>query len=432
MRGKIMADYDLIEIAYASDDRFAELMCVSMASILTNTQQLCRFHILQTGLSDESVKKVCSLGERFPHGQWQIHHIDAELFDGFDYSLYSIEAYFRVILPDILPDVDKIIYIDCDTVAEGDIKEIWDVQLGDNIAAAVSDKAYKVLLKRKAILDIKPHEPYFNSGVMLLDLQKMRNERFLEKFIECTPHINEKIKSAGERCYPDQDPLNYLMRGRFTLLPPRMNAQSNGRLFEEHCATLDEWADSVNDPLIIHYNRSYKPAFLKRQFIPSENWERYYDYKKLTAYYDEAEDSRRTAEYKRLEKKANCGLIKPSEYLGRNQFRIINEAAVHVSHISKGKKIAFWGKGKYLETIMVLFAANGVYADKVVDGLESNMNSEIFGYKVEKPDALNDGDYLIVLCMLKVAPAIYSEIELLGLDHYHVFNNYHKKINEPL
>lgn len=425
---KTISSENIIEIAYASDEKYAEMMCVSMVSLLMNTKKRCRFHIIESRLSQETIAKICSLKERFPDAYWEIHTVDLDIFSEYDVKSFSVEAFYRVLLANILPKSNKAIYLDCDTVVTGDIADLWNIELDSCLAAAAPEKNRKDFDKKKKILEMDCNDVYFNSGVLVLNLYQMRKENILDKFIKCIPHIYHEYISNSLPWFVDQEPLNYLFKKRLVKLPPRMNAMHEWIYHDIEYMSLDDWVDSVKNPLILHYIARPKPAFLSYQIQPCENWELYYFYKNLSPYSDIENDERRIAEYKRLEKNTREGL-----FLGiqPNYLLAVKDSAKQVKELLKEKKLAFWGFGMYLQTIMVEFADMGLSADVIVDGLPEKQGEKVFGSTVKNPDVLRGKDYFVVISMVNPPRTVFSMLSSLGIgenDIFHIFSQLRKQI----
>lgn len=104
-------------------------------------------------------------------------------------------------MTEFLPkSLDKIIYSDVDVVVLGSLRELWETPIDDAFVAAVPDQ--EVIPKHKSELGLSDDYKYFYSGNLLINLKKWREEHVLEKLLEISLEIKDKIE------YPDQDPLN--------------------------------------------------------------------------------------------------------------------------------------------------------------------------------------------------------------------------------
>lgn len=145
----------------------------------------------------------------------------------------SLATYFRLLIPALLPPLlTKAIFLDSDIVINGSLSDLWDTQMGGHPIAAVSDRNLDQQRKR---LGMSPDSPYFNAGVLLIDLEQWRNEEILDKGLRFATTNAEKLDNW------DQDVLNHLFENRVLLLHPRWNAMA-------HLWGLDpEWLKAQGD-----------------------------------------------------------------------------------------------------------------------------------------------------------------------------------------
>jgi len=129
---------------------------------------------------------------------------------------YSEAASFRLLLPELLPDYDKILYLDCDVIIRQDMVALYrDTDIGDNYLAAIYEAPIEGQAERIKALGCTPGQ-YFNSGVLLMNLRQMREES-----------VSERLLRACEKEYmefPDQDALNQVCQGRVLPLNPVYNS----------------------------------------------------------------------------------------------------------------------------------------------------------------------------------------------------------------
>ena len=142
----------------------------------------------------------------------------------FENSRLTVGALYRLFVPQILPNtVNKIIYLDSDIIVNLGIKELWQIDLGDKILAAVPEiLTYKTVDMKPGFRlcadDIVKCEDYFNSGVLLIDLRILRGE---EDTIMNGAKFTAKYHWFGG--YGDQDILNYCFSTRALKLPIKFN-----------------------------------------------------------------------------------------------------------------------------------------------------------------------------------------------------------------
>ncbi len=162
---------------------------------------------------------------------------------------YTEAASFRLLLPEILPECDKILYLDCDVVVRQDMGRLYrETDLGNNYLAAVYEAPIEQQAARFEALGCKADE-YFNSGFLIMNLELMRKEGVSSKLLEaCKVDYLE---------FPDQDALNQVCKGRALPVSPVFNGirtfflpQYKADFVKEYSAAL--W-DEVQVSGNIHY-----------------------------------------------------------------------------------------------------------------------------------------------------------------------------------
>ena len=129
---------------------------------------------------------------------------------------YTEAASLRLILPELLPELDRVLYLDCDIIVRQDLARLWEeTELGDNYLAAIYEAPIENQAERFRALGCDPNR-YFNSGFLLMNLAQMRAENVSEKLLEAcrVPYLE----------FPDQDALNQVCQGRVLPLSPLYNS----------------------------------------------------------------------------------------------------------------------------------------------------------------------------------------------------------------
>ena len=159
-------------------------------------------------------------------------------------DFFTLTIYYRLFIPAMFPEYDKAIYIDSDVVLPGDISEMYAYDLGENLIGACRD--YSVQKVPEFIDYIENgagvgREEYINSGVLLMNLKKLREAELDRRFMEL---LN---KYHFDTIAPDQDYLNVMCRGKILYLPECWDAMPKQGEPEIEC------------PKLIHYNLFFKP-----------------------------------------------------------------------------------------------------------------------------------------------------------------------------
>ena len=171
---------------------------------------------------------------------------------------FGKENYFRLFLNDFV-DTDKIIYLDCDMIVQSSIEELWETNLNNYIFGAVRDS-----LVDGSHLNINKEIKYFNSGMLLINLKKWKENKIKENCLKYVKQNYEKIK------YVDQDGLNYLAQGKWLELNAKFNNQLNNNILNKKIK-----------PVIIHFNGGNKPWKFESL---GEYKKRYWEYRNKTKF----------------------------------------------------------------------------------------------------------------------------------------------------
>ena len=217
-----------------------------------------RFTLLGLNLSSGDEERVQALGRRLGCRIEVIQIGYDEVERGTTRASYISKATFmRLLIPKLVPDEDRVIYIDSDALVTGSLLPMWQSEMGDNILAGAPNGIGAGAELEMAARGITP-ETYFNAGVLVINLRLMEAEDVAER---CFRFLEDP---AVERYHSDQSALNEICRGRVLMLPPVFNVQP--RKVELHGAGLKPG----DRPVIVHYTGFDKPWF-KKVFL-GEAW----------------------------------------------------------------------------------------------------------------------------------------------------------------
>jgi len=437
---------EVIHVVYCLDDGYAEHTCVSMTSMLANTKSNVHFHVISNRLSDENKAKLSYLSKSFPHGSWSFYRMDFDT-SGFviEPTRYlTVETYYRFFIPKILPELERVIYIDGDTVIIGDISELWNEYLEDGIVAGVVQNPGDPEEHLK-IFGSKYYR-YFNAGVLLLKLEEFKKLYTLETLPAMIVDLYEKFKSNNVLWCADQEVLNYLFNGEkyAKFLNCKYNLADYGSNFYyslcgQNSRSLREWNNANNSPIIVHYGGPQKPWHLGNELMLSLRWRLYYKYKVLTPFYDSL-DEKRIAEYDRRELLTKTESLMPTRLYIQWFWRdIFIHSAKCVKQVIGNRKLVYWGASKHITHIMVTFTSEDLYPDIVVDGLAANWGEAVFEYTVQPAEILRGKaeEFFVVLCMetKQARDTVIKLLEEYGYDEngfVHAYAEAYERENRPL
>ena len=166
-------------------------------------------------------------------------NIDESLFEDYKniktHSYITLPAYYRLKIASLLPEVDRIIYFDCDIVINNSLKSLFKINLGSNPFGGVRDINKRMLKKNPG---------YINSGMLVMDLKNMREQNVEEELFTWTKEHFDTIKTG------DQEIINEALKGRIKIIDDEWNVQSSN---------FTNRSSYTNNPKVIHYVARKKP-----------------------------------------------------------------------------------------------------------------------------------------------------------------------------
>lgn len=269
-----------IPIVYATDNNYAKHVSVSIQSIIENSNSLnyLIFFILVDSGFDEQNKQL--LREQVNRSGHSIEFINMkEAFKDAKTSIahISYHTFYRLQLPKILSYLNKLIYIDADTIVLKDIATLYDNDIRDSYFGGVKALAFDNK-KHKNRLGIDT-DKYINAGVLLVNNRLLIKDNLLVKFNELVKH---------EYDCQDQDIINIAAYRKIKTLPTKFNLMTKykndyERFIKENKISQKEYNEAISDPTIIHYADKIKPWDDKSSWLAAHYWK----YAKKTPFYIE-------------------------------------------------------------------------------------------------------------------------------------------------
>ncbi|MBQ0015680.1 MAG: glycosyltransferase family 8 protein [Bacteroidales bacterium] len=249
-----------IHILCAANDAYGAYCGLMLTSLLQNNRRhVVHIYILSSDMGQSNRLRFDTLAQQY-HQHIAILPIDSSDYSmlpiGSRFSNISVEAYFRLKAPSLLPQCDRVLYLDCDMVVCGDLEALWNTDLSNYAMAAVPDTTL-MLHKCFPRLGYPMQDGYFNSGMCLFNLDYMRQMDFENRVRDFMQHHVDKI------LFHDQDILNVVCRGHIKAVSPRWNLLE---CFLRKNPPIVEWQKEELlqcrfNPIIIHYASLRKPWF---------------------------------------------------------------------------------------------------------------------------------------------------------------------------
>ncbi len=295
-----------MHIFFAINNAYTRHLCVTIASILKNSTPLddfC-FYVLNNGdITKESKNKILELCN-LKQFELEFITVDDTLFNECKMSEacphITRETYYRYIIPQFKPNLEKSLYLDCDLIVEDSLNLLWNTDLKDNYVGAVEEFWLGAKNYYKENFDI---DHSFNAGVLLINNKKWIEDNIAEKLFINTEILNLQ----GKNKWQDQDVLNYTFKDRWLMLDPICNLQSSCFMHKNATSYSDKKINiAIQYPSIIHYTGGGKPWLVLGCGHPL--WQRYWEYIKFTPYKE-----KHNTEYQELLRKSSLGLYGAKE-----------------------------------------------------------------------------------------------------------------------
>ena len=240
-----------IPIFFTIDDSYAPFLAVALNSAIKNSdpQRNYKAIVLYQDLGADNISRLQSLQtENFKIELMPIRAnmeaLDDRMSNRLRCDYFTLTIYFRLFIPSMFPQYDKGIYIDSDVVLTDDISKLFDIDIGENYIGACNDLSIAdipplVAYTEKAV-GVNAKE-YINSGVLLMNLKKMRDDDLEGHFLSL---LN---KYHFDSIAPDQDYLNAMCNGKIYYLEEKWDTMPN------------DAKPMLTETSLIHYNLFSKP-----------------------------------------------------------------------------------------------------------------------------------------------------------------------------
>lgn len=218
-------DEDVIHIGFGLHDKdghYSVWVGTAMQSIIDHTDSKLCFHILHDEtVSEENKRKLQQVAHQ-KGDSIQFHFIDSSIFDDVKERLhrFTVGTMFRLMLPEMLPNLNKIIYLDADLFVNRDVKELWDIDVSNYFVAGVRDygTCHHTFTPYPVQEGIVNRQNYINAGVLILNLDKIRSYGNMKN-----QSIQYLIDNPDSSLF-DQDALNVIYKDSILLLEEKWNS----------------------------------------------------------------------------------------------------------------------------------------------------------------------------------------------------------------
>lgn len=277
----------MINVMYATDENYAEIMCVSILSLLeSNMDSKFHFYLVLDSVTDESSEKIRAMILDKGSEVTFIPKPDIRGMLGVSLNTlrWSDSAYSRLFLKELFGDppvIDKLLYIDCDTIITDSLRSLWETDISDYLGAGCWECMSNM---HKRIVGADKRSNYINTGMLLINVR-----RWVEEDIQDL--VSEFIqKYKGNTEYVDQGVINGTVSNRFRIVDPRYNMTALGYDFSyeemriyrkpQFGYSKEVWERAVENPAVVHFTTSFlsiRPWFYGSMHPYAAKWKEVHD-----------------------------------------------------------------------------------------------------------------------------------------------------------
>lgn len=286
-----------ISIFISGDDNYAPYMAVLIASACYNTSSFLKFYIIGDPVFDFTKRQIISMKKNFKN--FDIEFLDVDMYKYFGSfkkansfkaaPYWSNTTYARILIPQLKPDIHKVINLDSDVLILGDLQEMIDIEMDGYAIAAVPDN-YMIndcLVNSGNYLDFSNEmtKKYFNAGVLILDCDQWRKKHITDELFKIYNRYNKKIK------YVEQDLLNKYFDNNYKIINTKFN------LMNSSISTLIEVPNMFKgipykkwDCVVRHFEGPMKPWNYDERIYPDYicntlNFDEFWFYAEMTPFF---------------------------------------------------------------------------------------------------------------------------------------------------
>ena len=229
---------DKIVLMFAIDNKYVRPLAVAIKSILNYFPKNRELEIIvgNVNISQENKNK---LNEIYPI---RFVNVDISRVKNIKINIvyHSSAIFARLLMPEILKNIDKALYMDCDIIVQDDITRLWDMDISNHVLAAAQDYT---ILERDGYI-------YFNSGILLMNFDLWRKKKVSKKAIK---YVSKNITN-----FTDQDAMNHILKGDYLRISKKWNT--------------NPISGEIDGLKIIHFLGSEKPWWYKSKMKITPLW----------------------------------------------------------------------------------------------------------------------------------------------------------------
>ena len=260
MKGANKVQKSIIPVVFAADENYVPYCGVAISSLIKHTSidNEYKIYVLYDRLPSSDIIRLERLTTANAAVQCVCVHEAMQARTAREYNHLTIASAYRLVITDMLPQYDKIIYLDSDIVIRADIAQLYDMDIGDNILGAAhgcydhakTEFMHSYITKR---LKIKI-DNFFNAGILIINTKAFREENIAEKCFSL-------LRGRRKLVFMDQCALNIVCENRVFFIPKEWNYEWLFLFFPESSMKRNPEAvfEILSNPALVHYSGIEKP-----------------------------------------------------------------------------------------------------------------------------------------------------------------------------
>lgn len=239
---------DVQHVAFCISDNYSSIVAVTLQSFVDHhtNESVFIFHIVSEALSADNLAYLKSVIAQRSSWLLVYHPIEEKALAHIPTGPFTIHAWYRIFLDKLLPDhVDKVLYLDADTLIASSIDELFQIPL-ENMAICAAKDQQNFITATKQRIGLPQQQTYVCSGVLLMNLSYWREHNIAQQILDWA------IANAHRLGCPDQDAINVVLREKTVVLPAKWGIIARNFLYDAFYQT-EEAAEAYHHPCIIHY-----------------------------------------------------------------------------------------------------------------------------------------------------------------------------------
>ena len=235
-----------MKVAFAANNEYVPHLEIALFSLLRNNQtHSFAIYILSSDITKKSEKKLRKVCDHFGNASIEVVDMSGRFDSLKTLAHFSRDMYSRYLLSEILSRDERVLYLDGDILVTGDVSELYFSDISDSYVAGIRDHgiAKPMFKEYMRTLGLKGSD-YINSGVLVMNLEKIRQDNKVKALIDKTAELSDIIQ------HPDQDVINIIFKNKITYMGSVWNFQDEDRKNN---------TEKLSDVHIIHYTTEKKP-----------------------------------------------------------------------------------------------------------------------------------------------------------------------------